>query len=253
MRVAVFGATGAAGRRIVDAATRRGHDVLALSRATGVDVLVLDQVRDALAGADAVIDAVNTPTLHAQEATEFFRAAAANIVRASAEHGVTRVVALSIVGIDRNPHGYYAGKLAQERVYADASVSHTIVRATQFHEFAGQIWSSGGWGPVHAVFPARLQPVDLGELAEILVDAVEDAEAGGIRHVAGPRVEELPLLVKAWARATGHRGIRFPIPAATDQLKGMRDGANLPDAALDAPLIVGTIDFDAWLATQRTR
>jgi hypothetical protein len=59
--------------------------------------------------------------------------------------------------------------------------------------------------------------------------------------------------VKAWARATGHRGIRFPIPAATDQLKGMRDGANLPDAALDAPLIVGTIDFDAWLATQRTR
>ncbi|MGU3650593.1 hypothetical protein [Mycolicibacterium sp. A43C] len=40
----------------------RGHDVVAASRATGVDLLTGDGLADAPTGADVVVDVINAPT-----------------------------------------------------------------------------------------------------------------------------------------------------------------------------------------------
>jgi 4-hydroxy-tetrahydrodipicolinate reductase len=56
MRVAVIGGTGLAGRHVVTALQRSGHDVTVAARATGVNVLTGAGLADALAGVDAVID-----------------------------------------------------------------------------------------------------------------------------------------------------------------------------------------------------
>ena len=60
-------------------------------------------------------------------------------------------LALSIVGIDHVPSGYYQGKLLQERLVAEGEVPWTILRATQFHEFAEQALGYVRIGPFSIV------------------------------------------------------------------------------------------------------
>jgi uncharacterized protein YbjT (DUF2867 family) len=53
----------------------------------------------------------------------------------AARAGVSHVVFISIVGVDRNPHfPYYRAKLDAESVVERSPVPWTILRATQFHE-----------------------------------------------------------------------------------------------------------------------
>ena len=112
MRIAVAGGTGMAGSLIVREAHSRGHDVTVLTRGTGVDVLDSSGLVEALADVDALVDATNTSRLRRGPAVRWFEQVATNLVDAAHRSGVRHIVALSIVGIDDVPLGYYAGKLA---------------------------------------------------------------------------------------------------------------------------------------------
>ena len=58
------------------------------------------------------------------------------LLKAADRAGVSHVVFISIVGIDRNPYfPYYRMKLETERLIESSPVPGTILRATQFHEF----------------------------------------------------------------------------------------------------------------------
>ena len=57
MRITVVGATGMVGAQVVAEATRRGHEVTAVSRANGVDAANRDQMRELLVDADVVVGA----------------------------------------------------------------------------------------------------------------------------------------------------------------------------------------------------
>ncbi|EED6098067.1 NAD(P)H-binding protein, partial [Salmonella enterica subsp. enterica serovar Typhimurium] len=81
------------------------------------------------------------------------------LVCAAADAGVPHVVLLSIVGVDRIPYDYYAGKVAQEKVVQASAVPWTILRATQFHEFAAQMFDRARLGPLHLAPRARTQPI----------------------------------------------------------------------------------------------
>src|SRR5690606_11205592 len=59
MKIAVLGATGTAGSRVVRRLKDENVDVVAVSRASGVDLVTGDGLVDALAGVDAVVDASN--------------------------------------------------------------------------------------------------------------------------------------------------------------------------------------------------
>ena len=119
----------------------------------------------ALAGVDTVIDVTSVDSISAARSVEFFTAASASLLSAEARQRVGHHVALSIVGIDAVPFGYYAGKLAQERMVTDAVVPHSILRATQFHEFAGQLLSQTTLGPLSVVPTGLVRPVAASEVA----------------------------------------------------------------------------------------
>ena len=109
MRVTVFGATGAIGRRVVERALTAGYEVHALVRdpATAVDPGVSITVGDltdgeavarAVEGSDAVIWAVGA-SQNRPDQVALFERAARNLVAAMNRHGVRRLVALSGAGI----------------------------------------------------------------------------------------------------------------------------------------------------------
>ena len=114
-KIAVAGATGRAGRHVVEILEARGHEVVPMSRTTGVDVITGDGLAEALTGADCIIDATTGPSPEEAAATQFFTTAARNLHEAGNAAGARRMVIVSIIGCDRFTAGYMAAKLAHER------------------------------------------------------------------------------------------------------------------------------------------
>jgi uncharacterized protein YbjT (DUF2867 family) len=246
MKIAIAGGTGTVGRPTVDAVRAAGHEPVALSRGGGVDLLTGAGLDAALEGVDAVIDTANVSTLSAGTATDFFTTATGNLLAAAGRAGVGHVVLLSIVGIDRMPYDYYAGKIAQERVVEASALPWTIMRATQFHEFSGQVFAQAKVGPLHVAPRARVQPVAAREVGEHLAALAAGAAQGRARDLGGPREERLDEMVRSYARRAGRRGWIPSVSLPGPQMKGMRAGLALPGD--DA--VLGRETFAEWLAAQ---
>jgi uncharacterized protein YbjT (DUF2867 family) len=238
MKIAVAGGTGVVGRHVVVVARERGHDVVVLARAAGVDLTTGAGLAERIAGTDAVIDVTSVPTQKREEAEAFFGAVTRNLQAAGAAH----VVALSIVGIDDVDTGYYAGKRLQERVLAEGTVPWSVLRATQFHEFAEQALHFVRVGPFSLVPRMLSQPVAAREVAEALVDLAEAGPSGRVPDLAGPERHDMVDLSRRVAAGRRVIGVRLPGAAG----KAMRSGALCPTG--DGPR--GRITFDAWLASR---
>lgn len=244
MRIVVAGGTGVAGRQTIAAVRAAGHEAVSVSRASGVDLVTGVGLAAALHGADAVIDTTSIATLSAATSIEFFTAATGNLVTAASEAGVGHLVLLSIVGIDRIPYDYYAGKIVQEKIVRASSAPWTILRATQFHEFAGQMFDRASVGPLHLAPNARTQPVAAQEVGERLASLAAHDAQGHARDLAGPQEERLSDMVRRWARAHGYRGWIPSLNVPTKQMAGMRAGLALPGPDVD----LGRQTFTDWLA-----
>ncbi|WP_223626936.1 SDR family oxidoreductase [Microbacterium sp. EST19A] len=244
MKIAVAGGTGVVGRHTVDALRAAGHDAVVLTRSRGVDLVTGKGLDAALTDVDAVIDVASIETLKAAAAIEFFTAATGNLVSAAADAGVAHVVLLSIVGIDRIPYDYYAGKVAQEKVVEQSPVPWTILRATQFHEFAAQMFDRAKVGPLHLAPNARTQPVAAREVGDRLAELAAGEPQGRVRDFAGPREEQLAEMIRAYARSEGYRGSIPALNIPGPQMAGMRAGDALPGP--DA--VLGRQTFAEWLA-----
>ncbi len=238
--IAIAGGTGLVGRRVVESVRRLGVEPVVIARSTGVDVTTGTGLDDVLAGVDAVIDVTNIVTQNRRRATTFFETATRHLLDAEERHGVQHHVLLSIVGIDRVGLGYYRSKLAQEDLVRRGSVPWTILRATQFHEFAAQML---GDGPIAGVPSMLSQPVAAREVADELVRIATSPAAGMAAELAGPREERVPDMARRLASARGRRSlvVTLPLPGATG--RGMRTGALLPTGA--GPR--GRQTFDEWL------
>jgi hypothetical protein len=77
---------------VVDALESQGHDVVAMSRSSGVNVISGDGLPEALAGVESVIDTASGPSPEENEATDFFTTAARNLQQAGQRAGVRRMV-----------------------------------------------------------------------------------------------------------------------------------------------------------------
>lgn len=242
MRIAVAGATGVVGKRVVEVARGRGHEVVELARSLGVDLATGAGLAGRLAGADAVIDTSNTTAQKRADAEAFFGAVTRNLLAAEQEAGVGHHVALSIVGIDDVPLGYYQGKRLQERLVAEGGVPWSILRATQFHEFAAQVLHFVKVGPFSLVPRMLSQPIAAVEVAEALVDLAEQGPSGRVPDLAGPEPLQMVDLARRLSRARGlgRRVVPVWLPGAG---KGIRSGALLPTT--DGPR--GRQTFEEWL------
>ena len=245
MRIAVAGGTGLLGGHVVAAARARGHEVVVLSRKDGVDLSSGTGLAAALEGVSAVVDASNVNAGKAK-ATAFFTAAATHLQRYGGEAGVQHLVTVSIVGIDRAPgYGYYAAKLAHEAAASTGPVPRSLVRSTQFHEFADLVLAFGKKGPVALVPTMLSQPVSAAAVAERLVQVSEGEPLRATLQVAGPEQLTVPDMVRRLLRARGAktRVLAVPVPGAG---RAMASGALLPEQPFD---VLGP-RFDDWLAAQ---
>jgi uncharacterized protein YbjT (DUF2867 family) len=251
-RIAVAGATGRVGRHVVDVLEAAGHDVVAMSRSRGVDVITGDGLADALSGVECVIDAATGPSPEEQAATEFFTTAARNLHEAGEQAGVQRMVVVSIIGIDKLTGGYNAAKVAHERAMLSGPIPVRILRAAQFHEFVEQLVDWGRQGEVSYVPKMRTQLVAARTVAEALVDLATDngsvpaPGSGGasIPEIAGPREESL---VEMATLLMARRGDPVRVEAGDNpsdpDSERYEAGALLPgpDATLAGPT------FEEWL------
>ena len=147
-KIAVTGATGRVGRHVVDVLETQGHEVAAIARRRGVDVITGEGLDEALAGASCIVDAATGASPDQQEATTFFETAARNLQEAGLRAGVDRMVLVSIIGTELFATGYNAAKYAHERAALDGPLAVRILRAAQFHEFVAQLlaWGTQGEG-----------------------------------------------------------------------------------------------------------
>ena len=206
-RIAVAGATGRVGRHVVDVLQAGGHDVVAISRSRGVDVITGDGLAAALDGAESIIDTATGPSPEQHAATEFFTTAARNLQEAGSRAGVRRLVVVSIIGTDKYTAGYGAAKIAHERAALAGPVPAQILRAAQFHEFVEVLMTWGRRGDVVYLPGMRTQLVAARTVAEALAALAlspEAAAAGApVAEIAGPREEYLPAMAELLAARRG--------------------------------------------------
>ncbi|RNL61094.1 3-beta hydroxysteroid dehydrogenase [Nocardioides marmoriginsengisoli] len=246
MKIAVAGGTGVVGSVLVDQLAAAGHEPVVLARGAGVDLLTGDGLAGRLDGVDAVVDVTSIATTRGGPATEFFTRTTGTLLDAGRAAGVRHHVLLSIVGIDVTPFGYYVGKVAQERLVEDAPVPSTIIRATQFHEFADQMIDRSGFGPVVFAPVMQAAPIAAGEVAALLAGIATGAPQGRAGDVRGPEELSVPEMTRRLLRRRGSRRLVVPAPLPGKAGRAMRGGALIPDD----PGTVGTQTFDQWLAEQ---
>ena len=248
LTVAVAGGTGVVGRHVVEVARERGHRPVVLARSEGVDLTTGEDLAARVSGADAVVDVTGTFEQQRAASEAFFGGVTRTLLAAERAAGVGHHVVLSIVGVDDVPSGYYAGKRLQERLVSGQTgapeVGWSILRATQFHEFAEQALGFARLGPVSLVPRMLSQPVAAREVALALVQLVERGPSGRVPDLAGPEQHRIAALARRVSRARGlGRGVvEVPLPGAAG--RAMRRGALLP--AGGGPR--GVVTFERWLA-----
>ncbi len=244
MRVAVAGATGVVGHHVAAELVEAGHQTVLLSRSLGVDVTSADGLAERLEGVDAVVDTLSVTTTRRSVAQDFFRRTTANLIEAGRAAGVGHHVTLSIVGIDGIAFGYYEGKVAQEELVRQSGQRFTILRATQFHEFAQQMVDRGSAGPMTFVPRMLSAPVAAHEVAAALVEVATEPAREATLEMSGPREELVADMVRRLLKARGirRRVLQLPLPTAAG--RAMVGGRLVPEA----PWRTGTVDFDTWLA-----
>jgi uncharacterized protein YbjT (DUF2867 family) len=248
-RIAVAGATGRVGRHIVEVLGERGHNAVAISRSTGVDVITGEGLDQALEGVDVIVDAATGPSPEEQAATEFFITAAHNLQQVGERAGVKRILVVSIIGADRFTGGYGAAKVAHERAALEGPVPALILRVSQFHEFVEQLMQWGTQGDVSYVPPMRTQLVAAQTVAEELAELATERPAphsgSTISEIAGPREERLVEMAKLLASRDGTGVTVKEMDADPDDpdMQVYQSGALLPgpDAKLAGPT------FEHWL------
>ncbi|MCH6472482.1 SDR family oxidoreductase [Sinomonas terrae] len=243
MRIAVIGGTGTSGTATVEALRHLGMDAVPASRATGTDLHTGEGLADALHGAAVVIDTSNArPSAPSADVATAMGAAARRVVQACAQQRVRHLVFLSICNIDSpefDDYPYYLAKREQERVIRESGCSATIVRSTQWYEFAlnpAAVWFTDAAVEVQDWL---IQPIAVRTVAAVLADAVQDRRP--TRAVTGPDILRLPELT---TRVLAAHGDARPVHAVTPATAGLGNGALLapPGAEILGP------GLESWLS-----
>src|SRR5919108_463732 len=196
-KIAVAGATGRVGSHVVDVLGEAGHEVVPMSRSTGVDVVTGEGLSEALVGVDCIVDAASWPSNEQEPATEFFLAASRNLQEEGERAGVQRIVVVSIIGADRFTTGYIASKVPHEQAMQSGPIPVSILRAAQFHEFVPLFLEWGRQGDVIYVPEMRTPLV----AARTVAAALASTTWGAPMAPASPPRYKLALVT--WAGAYG--------------------------------------------------
>ena len=249
MKIVVIGGTGLIGSKTVAILRQGGHEVVAASPNSGVNTITGEGVKEAVAGAQVVIDLANSPSFEDKAVLEFFETAGRNLLPAEVAAGVRHHVALSIVGTDRSDNGYFHAKVAQEKLIEASGVPYTIIRSTQFMEFLRGIADEGTKGNTVRLSPGLFQPIAADDVAAIVADVALAAPRNGIVEIAGPERAPFNEIVTRYLKAVGDRRqvVRDPEARYWGGRVEERSLVPLGEARL------GRIGFDEWLRRSQAR
>ncbi|MDX6653773.1 MAG: hypothetical protein QOH18_474 [Solirubrobacterales bacterium] len=249
MIVAVVGGTGTLGAPVVRDLLAKGATVRVLSRSAThvpadaahrrVDLTSGEGLAQALAGVDTVVDAANST----KAAEDVLVAGTRRLLEAEAAAGVTHHVAVSIIGIDQVPMSYYRAKLAQEEAVLSGPVPFSLLRASQFPQLLDGAFAAAARFGVRPTGAVKVQPIDPAVAAARLADAALAGPAGRLPDIAGPKVQTLSELSRAWATARGKHRLPLRVPAWGKMGKALAAGALCAPAAATPGE-----DFEEWLS-----
>lgn len=244
MKIVVIGGTGLIGSNVVARLQRKGHDVLAASPSTGVNTVTGEGLSAALAGAQVVVDVANAPNFEDHAVMEFFQTANRTLLAAEAMAGVRHHVALSVVGADRLPRsGYLRAKVTQENLIKTAAVPYTILRATQFFEFAGGIAQSAANGQMVRLPTALMQPVAADDVSALLARIAGVAPLNLTVEIGGPELIPMDAFVRRYLDSKADPRVVLGDPHAQYFGTELDDGALTPGRNPH----LGSIRYDEWL------
>lgn len=254
MRVLVTGGAGALGSKVVPRLAARGHAVRVMThtgrRVVGADSVTADLltgegIEAAVMGAECVVHLASSPT---KDTETIDVDGTAKLIEAARHAGVTHFVFMSITGVDRLPeYAYYRRKLDAERIVSEGGVPWTTVRATQFYGFIDFLLRRTAGYPVMVVPRGfKTQPVEVGEVANRVVEVVARGPHQMLPEMGGPEVFTSDQLAASWRTANNvHR------PLLSVSIPG-RTAGKLRAGAITCPEHrAGRITWAQWLAGAR--
>lgn len=247
MKIVVIGGSGLIGKGLVRNLNDLGHEAVAASPSLGVNSVTGEGLAAALAGAQVVVDVTNSPSFEEQAVMSFFVTSTKNLLAEAAQAGVRHYIALSIVGTDRPPgNAYFNAKVAQEKLIQASEIPYTIVRATQFFEFAGAIAYTATEGQTVRLPSAAMQPIAAADVSAALADFALAEPANGIVDLAGPEKIGMDEFVRRSLKAAGDDR-----EVVTDNAAGYF-GGQVDDRSLvpadDSQARIAPTRYGEWLA-----
>jgi len=263
--VVLFGGGGFLGRRLVDrlsaesvtvrVAVRHPEPARIALRSLGFDrvTVVYADVRDqgsvaaAIAGADAVVDAVSA---YVEKGGVTFEAVhvrgSENVAREAVAAGVARFVLVSGIGADRySSSPYIRSRGRGEVMVQQAFPSATIVRPGAMFGPGDALFATlAELARLLPVLPligggTRLQPVFVEDVAEAIASILADpGTVGQTYELAGPRVYTLRELVNMTLQLMGKRRLLVAVPFAVAEIQ-----ARLFEFLPNPPLTTGQVDL----------
>jgi uncharacterized protein YbjT (DUF2867 family) len=243
--ILLTGGTGTLGRLVVPRLREAGRDTRVLSRRSHASGDGIEFVTGDLATGEGIEAAVEGAEIivHCAGSSKGDEDKALNLVRAASGAGARHLVNISVVGADRIPvvsgvdramFGYFASKLAAERVVADSGLPWTTLRAAQFHDLILTVARQMARLPLIPV-PAgfRVQPIDAGEVGARLAELALGTPAGLVPDMAGPKVYGMADLLRGYLRARSKHRMMVPVWIPGKAARAFRAGANLaPERAV---------------------
>jgi uncharacterized protein YbjT (DUF2867 family) len=243
VNVTILGGTGALGRVLGGRLTERGHEVTIAGRSASteprpglrgvrVDLGNGEGLSEAIANAECIVHLASDPR-HAKEVD------ITGTERLLEQIGDRHLIYLSIVGVDRHPLPYYRSKHATERLIEEAGGLHTIVRATQFHDFiAYRVDQMTHSLIAHVPKGYVYQPIDIREVAGAMAALAESRPQGRAPDLAGPEILGIAHLARTYMTAKGKERPLIQVPRPGRVAQAFRDGVHTnPDRA------VGTVTW----------
>jgi uncharacterized protein YbjT (DUF2867 family)/quercetin dioxygenase-like cupin family protein len=177
---------------------------VAAAPSSGVNTLTGEGLAEALKGAEVVVDVANAPSWEDQAVLNFFETSGRNLLAAGKAAGVKHHVALSVVGTDRLlASGYFRAKMAQENLIKESQLPYTIVRSTQFFEFADGIARNATEGATVRLPTSLMQPIAAADVAAALAEVAVGKPLNGMVEIAGPEQLRQDDMIRQFLSATG--------------------------------------------------
>jgi uncharacterized protein YbjT (DUF2867 family) len=165
-----------------------------------------------------------------------------NLVGACAAHDIRRLVVSTVAGVEDpvfDGFAYYEAKRAAKEIVLDSPVPTTIVKSTQWYEFATSPTAVTYRDDEVVVEDWLIQPIAADTVADVLVEAAL-GQTHPPRTITGPRAVRLPELTARLLERVGDdrrvRSVQPPhIPLAAGALLAPRHAIALGP------------DLDTWL------